>query len=321
MTRAARSTTKISSSNACPEQSDDEIKRRTTRSAFLRPQFRRAPFEFSDEPCADRFGQSRKPTLLGFVFAPAFGGLNRDGLQADSGKVIRAGAHIHRPRDVRELEGVRGELRGDPWLRLHRPLEEIHGDVHAAGLLVVDARFEGGRDFVQRPRARREKAEGVVMRATHGHRAHDSIRTLCPEPQRPGAMATLFGLAIDHRPFMQAEAAVERRTGRDCPAEPQAEIQTASLRCVGQGHPHESISASQEAAVSDKLVRLGQRDTGARRPTSDGREAKWIIGEEKIFDGVTLTLLRSSPTGFDESIRTRLVRGTASPPFGRPSKT
>ena len=116
---------------------------------------------------------------------------------------------------------------------------------------------------------------------------------------------------------MQAKAAVERRAGRDCPAEPQAEIQTASLRCVGQGHPDEPVGTSQETAVSDEFVRLGQRDAGARRPTSDGCEAERIIGEEKIFNGVTLTLLRSSATGFDESISTRLVRGTASPPFGR----
>jgi hypothetical protein len=130
-------------------------------------------------------------------------------------------------------------------------------------------------------------------------------------------MAALFSLTIDHRPFMQAKAAVERRAGRDCPAEPQAEIQTASLRCVGQGHSDEPVGTSQETLVSDEFVRLGQRDTRARRPTSDGREAKRIIGEEKIFNGVTLTLLRSSPTGFDESIRPRLVRGAASPPFGR----
>ena len=128
-------------------------------------------------------------------------------------------------------------------------------------------------------------------------------------------MAALFGLAIDHRPFMQAEAAVKRWARGDCPTEPQAEIQTASLRRVGQGHPHESIRASQEAAVSDKLVRLGQRDAGARRPTSDGREAERIIGEEKIFDGIALALLRPRPTGLDESIRTGLMRRATGPPF------
>ena len=187
--------------------------------------------------------------------------------------------------------------------------------MHTPGLLVIDACLERRCELVQRAGAGREKAKGIVVRATDGHRAHDGIRTLCPEPQRPGAMAALFGLAIDHRPFMQAEAAVERRAGRDCPAEPQAEIQTASLRCVGQGHPHEPISASQETAVSDEFVRLGQRDAGARRPTSDGREAERIIGEEKIFDGIALALLRPRPTGLDESIRTGLMRGASCPPF------
>jgi hypothetical protein len=130
-------------------------------------------------------------------------------------------------------------------------------------------------------------------------------------------MAALFGLTVDHCPFMQAKAAVKRRACRDRPAEPQAEIQPDRLRCVWQGYPHESIGASQEAAIVDEFIRLSQRDASTRRPTSDGREAERIISEEKIFDGVALTLLRSSPTGFDESIRPRLVRRAASPPFGR----
>jgi hypothetical protein len=70
-------------------------------------------------------------------------------------------------------------------------------------------------------------------------------------------MAALFGLTIDHRPFMQAEAAVERRAYRDRTAEPQAEIQPDRLRCVWQGHPHESIGAAQEAAIIDELIGFG----------------------------------------------------------------
>jgi len=116
---------------------------------------------------------------------------------------------------------------------------------------------------------------------------------------------------------MQAKAAVESRARRDGPAEPQAEIQTTSLRGVWQGHPHVPVGTSQETAVGYKLVGFSKRDTGTRRPTSDGREAKRIIGEEEIFNGVALTLLRPRATGLDESIRTRLVRGAASPPFGR----
>ena len=92
------------------------------------------PFAFGDEPSADRFGQSRQSTLLGFIFAPAFSGLDRDGLQADGGEVIRAGAHIHRPRDVRELEhegaipgafhAPRGMLEfwADPESPYHKPV-------------------------------------------------------------------------------------------------------------------------------------------------------------------------------------------------------
>jgi hypothetical protein len=130
-------------------------------------------------------------------------------------------------------------------------------------------------------------------------------------------MATLFSLTVDHCPFMQAKAAVERRACRDRPAEPQAEIQPDRLRCVRQSDSHESVGAAKEASVGDKLIGLSQRDASTRRPTPDGREAERIISEEKIFDGVALTLLRSSPAGLDESIRAGLMRGAASPPFGR----
>jgi hypothetical protein len=116
---------------------------------------------------------------------------------------------------------------------------------------------------------------------------------------------------------MQAKAAVERRTGRDRTAEPQAEIQPDRLRCVWQGHPNEPIGTSQETSIVDEFIRLSQRHAGTRSPTSDGREAERIIGEEEIFDGVALTLLRPSATGLDESIRSGLVRRAASPPFGR----
>jgi len=129
-------------------------------------------------------------------------------------------------------------------------------------------------------------------------------------------MAALFSLTVDHRPFMQAKAAVERRAGRDRPAEPQAEIQPDRLRCVRQSDSYEPVGTSQETAVSDEFVRLGQRDAGARRPTSDGCEAERIIGEEKILNGIALALLGALAPGFDESIRPRLVRGAASPPFG-----
>ena len=130
-------------------------------------------------------------------------------------------------------------------------------------------------------------------------------------------MTALFGLAIDHRPFMQAKAAVERRAFRDRAAKPQAEIQPERLRCVRQGHPHIPVGTSQETSVNNEFIRLSQRHAGTWSPTSDGREAERIISEEKIFDGVALPPLRSSPTGFDESISTRLVRGAASPPFDR----
>ena len=50
---------------------------------------------------------------------------------------------------------------------------------------------------------------------------------------------------------------MERRACRDGATEPQAEIQAASLRCVWQGHPHESIGAAQEAAIIDELIGLG----------------------------------------------------------------
>jgi len=128
-------------------------------------------------------------------------------------------------------------------------------------------------------------------------------------------MTTLFGLAEDHCPFMQTKTAVKGCARRDRPAEFQTEGEAARLCFVRQAHPDMSVGTSQETAVSDEFVRLGQRDAGTRRPTPDGREAKRIIGEEKIFDGVALALLRPRPTGLDESIRTGLMRRATGPPF------
>ncbi len=128
-------------------------------------------------------------------------------------------------------------------------------------------------------------------------------------------MAALFGLTIDHRPLMQAEAAVERRACRDRTTEPQAEIQAAGLRCVWQGHPHESVGASQEAAIVDEFIRLSQRHAGTRRPASDSCKAERIIGEEKILNGIALALLGAFTPSLNEPIRTGLMRRAASPPF------
>jgi len=130
-------------------------------------------------------------------------------------------------------------------------------------------------------------------------------------------MAALFSLAIDHRPFVETKTAVEGCASRDRPAEFQTEGEAARLRFVRQGHPHVSVGAAQEAAIIDKLIGISERDTGAGRPTPDGREAERIISEKKIFDGVALTLLRPNSTRLDESIRAGLMRRAAGPPFRR----
>jgi hypothetical protein len=130
-------------------------------------------------------------------------------------------------------------------------------------------------------------------------------------------MAALFSLTVDHRPFMQAEAAMESRARRDRPTQLQAEGETAGLRRVRQSDSDESVRSAQEAAVIDEFIGIGERDTGAGRPTPDGREAERIISEKKIFDGVALTLLRPNSTRLDESIRAGLMRGAAGPPFRR----
>jgi hypothetical protein len=128
-------------------------------------------------------------------------------------------------------------------------------------------------------------------------------------------MAALFSLTVDHRPFVQAEAAMEGCARRDRPAELPAEGETAGLRRVRQSDSDESVRSTQEAAVIDEFIGISQRDTGSRRPPPDGREAERIISEEKIFDGIALALLGALATRLDESIRAGLMRGAAGPPF------
>jgi hypothetical protein len=109
-------------------------------------------------------------------------------------------------------------------------------------------------------------------------------------------MAALFSLTVDHRPFVQAEAAMEGCARRDRPAELPAEGETAGLRRVRQSDSDESVRSTQEAAVIDEFIGISQRDTGSRRPPPDGREAERIISEEKIFDGIALALLGALAT-------------------------
>lgn len=270
--------------------------------------------ELGDEPRPHGLGQRRQPTLLGFVFAPAFGGLDRDGLQADGGEVIRAGTHVDRPGDVREFERIGGELGRDPWLGFHRPLEEIHRDVHAAGLLVLDPCLERGREFVQRPGAGREETESIIVRATHGQRTDHGVGAFRTKAERPSRVTALCGLPIDHGPLVKTEAAMESGARRDGPAEPQAEVETSGLRRVRQGHTRHAIRTAKEAASVDKLVGIGQRDAGTWRPTTQCGQAERIIGEEEILDGIRHALPRALAAGVDEPVGARLMGGATGPP-------
>ncbi len=128
-------------------------------------------------------------------------------------------------------------------------------------------------------------------------------------------MAALFSLSVDHRPFMQTETTVERCARRDRPAQLQAEGEAAGLRLIRQGDPYESVRTTQEATVVDEFIGVDQRDTSTGRPPPDGREAERIIGEEEIFDGVSLALLGALAPRLDESVRTGLMRRAAGPPF------
>ena len=113
---------------------------------------------------------------------------------------------------------------------------------------------------------------------------------------------------------------MERRTRRDGPAELQAEGQPPSLRDVGQGDAHAAVGPAEEATAVDELIGIGQRDAGARRPTTQCGETERIIGEEEVLDRIGHALLRAFAAGVDEAVRAGFMRRPPGAPFRSPER-
>ena len=96
----------------------------------------------------------------------------------------------------------------DEWQQLEAPLVQVHTGVQAARLFVIDLSFACKRERVLRGRVRSEEPECVVVRAFEWQGFDNRVGTRESEPQRHGLVPDrVLAAAIDHRPFVEAEAA------------------------------------------------------------------------------------------------------------------
>ncbi len=95
----------------------------------------------------------------------------------------------------------------DEWQQLEAPLVQIHTGVQAARLFVIDLSFACKRERVLGGRVRCEEPERVVVRAFEWQGFDDRVGTGEPESQRHRLVTDcVLAAAIDHRPFVEAEA-------------------------------------------------------------------------------------------------------------------
>jgi hypothetical protein len=144
--------------------------------------------------------------LGGFVFGSAFRGFDADGLEAPTGEVVWAGAHVDFAEFHGAFEAVEEEFGADPWHAFRGPFVEVHVGVDAAGLFVEFAGFEGRLEAVERASLRGEEAEGIVVGAADGSGFDQVIDGGLGEAERGGfGMADVVAL-IDHGPFVESVA-------------------------------------------------------------------------------------------------------------------
>lgn len=147
---------------------------------------------------------------MALVVGAAFGGLYFNGREAEGGEVVGTGAHVEFADVAGEGEAVGDEFGGDVGGEFEGPFVEVHVGMQAAGLFVLRGAFAGELDAVERTSGGSEKAEGVVVGAAEGLGLDDGGELGGREAERVLVVAYLVGrLAIDHGPFVQAEAAEE----------------------------------------------------------------------------------------------------------------
>ena len=149
----------------------------------------------------------------------AFGGFDGDGVVAEVGEVVGAGAHVEDAAFDSEGEGLSDEGGADPGPEFGGPLVEVHVGVETGALLHFEAGFEGGLEGVERGGGRGEEAVGVVVGAAEGLAFDEGGELVGGEAEGVALVADLLGgLAVDHGPFVEAEAPEARGAVEDVAA-------------------------------------------------------------------------------------------------------
>lgn len=227
-----------------------------------------------EEAGAERVAAGGEGALVGFVFGAAGGGLDRDGRVAEGREVVGAGAHVDFADGAGKFEAVGDELAGGKGREFKRPFVEIHAGVEAAALLVLRRGLAGGLEPVERARGDGEKAEGVEVRAGDGRGLDDGGEGVGRVAERVGVVADFFrGLAVNHGPLVQAEAAEEGGTR----LHRLKEIAEPDYECV-------AVNGERGGVESDGGGTVGQGDLAILGPAEEG--AGGFAGEGDIGTGV-----------------------------------
>lgn len=234
------------------------------------------------------FGEGALGLLVGLA---AFGGFDGDGVVAEVGEVVGAGAHVEDAAFDSEGEGLTDESGADPGPEFGGPLVEVHVGVEAGALLHFEAGFEGGLEGVERGGWRSEEAVGVVVGAAEGLAFDEGGELVGGEAEGVALVADLLGsLAIDHGPFVEAEAAEARGAVKDVAAEggdPGGEL--AGFLGEEVGVEGEGGGGAEEEGVVDE-VGFGDFEGGAERgePLFEFAGGEVVVAEEEVVDGVAL---------------------------------
>ena len=234
------------------------------------------------------FGEGALGLLVGLA---AFGGFDGDGVVAEVGEVVGAGAHVEDAAFDSEGEGLSDKGGTDPGPEFGGPLVEVHVGVEAGALLHFEAGFEGGLEGVERGGGRGEEAVGVVVGAAEGLAFDEGGELVGGEAEGVALVADLLGsLAIDHGPFVEAEAAEARGAVEDVAAEggdPGGEL-AGFFREQG-GIERDGVGGAQKERVVEE-VGVGDFEGGAERgePLFEFAGGEVVVAEEEVVDGVGL---------------------------------
>lgn len=242
----------------------------------------------------------------------AFGGFDGDGVVAEVGEVVGAGAHVEVAAFLGEGEGLSDEGGADPGPEFCGPLIQVHVGVEAGALLHVEPGFEGGLEGVEGGGGRGEEAVGVVVGAAEGLAFDEGGELVGRESEGVALVADLLGgLAVNHGPLVQAEAAEARGAVEDVAAEggdPGGEL--AGFLGEKVGVEREGIGRAEEGWVVEGVV-FCDFNGGAERwqPLFEFAGGEVVVAEEEIVHGVLFPGGTTREGGVGEGVDAVMVGG------------